>query len=103
MEEALCARALKSVYGRLNHHTPFGLRVCCESALKSAGELLSTRGLADADAFGKPLARGTVGVTGLASSGDLAAGVATAGKFLTARWASGFAARSSPRSPLTPS
>ena len=75
MEEALRARALKSAHGRLNHHTPSGLRVCCESALKSAGELLSTRGLAGAGTFGKPPARGTVGVTGLAISGDLAAGV----------------------------
>ena len=80
MEEALgceLGRALKSAYGRQNHHTPSGLRVCCESALKGAGELLSTRGLAaGAGAFGKqPPARGTVGVTGLAVSGDLAAGV----------------------------
>jgi hypothetical protein len=48
--------------------------------------------------FGKPPARGAVGVTGLAISGDLAAGVIAAGKLLTARWASGFAARSSLRS-----
>jgi hypothetical protein len=70
------------------------LRVCCESALKSAGELLSARGLADAGTSGKPPARGAVGVgvTGLAGSGDLAAGVTPAGKFMTARWASGFAA-----------
>jgi hypothetical protein len=69
--------------------------VCCERALKSAGELLSTRGLAGAGAFGEPPARGTAGVTGLAVSGDLAAGVSPAGKLLTARWASGFAAPSS--------
>jgi hypothetical protein len=98
MEEALRAWALKSAHGRQNHRTPSGLCVCCERALKSAGELLSTCGLAGAGTFGKPPARGTVGVTGLAISGDLAAGVSPAGKLLTARWASGFAARSSLRS-----
>jgi hypothetical protein len=61
MEETLWARALKIAHGRLNHHTPSGLRVCCESALKSAGELLSTRGLAGAGAFGEPPARGAGG------------------------------------------
>jgi hypothetical protein len=30
--------ALKSVYGRQNHHTQAGLPVCCEQALKSVGE-----------------------------------------------------------------
>ena len=38
MEEMLCAMALKSANGRLNHRTPSGLCVCCERALKSAGE-----------------------------------------------------------------
>jgi hypothetical protein len=38
MEEMLCAMALKSANGRLNHHTLSGLCVCCEWALKSAGE-----------------------------------------------------------------
>jgi hypothetical protein len=48
------------------HHLASG-RVCCESALKGAGELLSTRGLAGAGAFGELPARGAVGVTGLAT------------------------------------
>jgi hypothetical protein len=38
MEEMLCVMALKSANGRLNHRTPSGLCVCCERALKSAGE-----------------------------------------------------------------
>jgi hypothetical protein len=38
MEEVLCAMALKSAIGRQNRHTLSGLRVCCERALKSAGE-----------------------------------------------------------------
>jgi hypothetical protein len=38
MEEVLCAMALKSANGRQNHHTLSGLCVCCERALKSAGE-----------------------------------------------------------------
>jgi hypothetical protein len=37
------------------------------------------------------------------ASGDLAGGVVPAGKLLTARWASGFAARSSQLAALTPS
>jgi hypothetical protein len=38
MEEVLCAMALKSANGRQKHHTQAGLLVCCERALKSAGE-----------------------------------------------------------------
>jgi hypothetical protein len=38
MENVLCAMALKSANGRQKHHTQAGLRVCCERALKSAGE-----------------------------------------------------------------
>jgi hypothetical protein len=38
MEDMLCAMALKSANGRQKHHTQAGLRVCCERALKSAGE-----------------------------------------------------------------
>jgi hypothetical protein len=38
MEEALRARALKGAYGRQNHRALSGLYVCCERALKSAGE-----------------------------------------------------------------
>jgi hypothetical protein len=42
MEEVQCAMALKSSDGRQTHHTPSGLRVCSERALKSAGEPLAT-------------------------------------------------------------
>jgi hypothetical protein len=59
MEEVLCAMALKSVNGRLNHHTLSGLCVCCERALKSAGER-NTHNQVGAGAFGKPPARGGV-------------------------------------------
>jgi hypothetical protein len=38
MEEMLCAKAPKSANGRQKHHTQAGLHVCCERALKSAGE-----------------------------------------------------------------
>jgi hypothetical protein len=39
MEEMLCAMALKSTNGRLNHHTPSGrLLLSGERALQSAGE-----------------------------------------------------------------
>jgi hypothetical protein len=38
MEEMMCAMALKSANGRQTHHTKTGLPVCCEQALKSAGE-----------------------------------------------------------------
>jgi hypothetical protein len=38
MEDMLCAMALKSANGRQKHHTQAGLLVCCERALKSAGE-----------------------------------------------------------------
>jgi hypothetical protein len=38
MEEMLCVIALKSANGRQTHHTQAGLPVCCEQALKSAGE-----------------------------------------------------------------
>jgi hypothetical protein len=38
MEEVLCAMALKSADGRQKHHTQAVLHVCCERALKSAGE-----------------------------------------------------------------
>jgi hypothetical protein len=38
MEEMLCAMALTSTNGRHTHHTKAGLPVCCEQALKSAGE-----------------------------------------------------------------
>jgi hypothetical protein len=38
MEEVLCAVALKSSNGRQTHHTLSGHCVCCERALKSAGE-----------------------------------------------------------------
>jgi hypothetical protein len=38
MEEMLCDVALKSANGRQTHHTKYGLPVCCEQALKSAGE-----------------------------------------------------------------
>jgi hypothetical protein len=65
---------LKSAYGRQNHHTLSGLCVCCERALKSAGER-STHGGVGAGTFGKPPARGAVGVARLAISGNLAAGV----------------------------
>jgi hypothetical protein len=34
----MCAMALKSANGRQKHHTLPGLRVCCELALKGAGE-----------------------------------------------------------------
>jgi hypothetical protein len=34
----VCYIALKSANGRQKHHTQAGLRVCCERALKSAGE-----------------------------------------------------------------
>jgi hypothetical protein len=34
----LCAMALKSANGRQTHHTKTGHPVCCEHALKSAGE-----------------------------------------------------------------
>jgi hypothetical protein len=44
MEEMLCARALKSAYGRQKHHTQTCLHVCCERALKSAGKQKHTRG-----------------------------------------------------------
>jgi hypothetical protein len=37
MEEMLCAMALKSANGRQTYHTNYGLPVCCEQALKSAG------------------------------------------------------------------
>ena len=59
MEEVLCAMALKSVYGRQNHHTQAGLPVCCEQALKSVGEQ-NTHGGVGAGTFGKPPARGRV-------------------------------------------
>jgi hypothetical protein len=38
MKEVLCVMALKSANGRQNHHTQAGLHVCCERALKRAGE-----------------------------------------------------------------
>jgi hypothetical protein len=53
--------ALKSANGRLNHHTPSGLCVCCERALKSVGER-NTHNQVGAGTFGKPPARGTLGV-----------------------------------------
>jgi hypothetical protein len=61
MEGRLCAMALKSANGRLNHRTPSpsGLCVCCERALKSAGER-NTHNQVGAGAFGKPPARGGV-------------------------------------------
>jgi hypothetical protein len=59
MEEMLCAMALKSANGRLNHRTLSGLCVCCERALKSAGER-NTHNQVGAGAFGKPPARGGV-------------------------------------------
>jgi hypothetical protein len=62
MEEMLCAMALKSADGRQAHHTIAGLCVCCERALKSAGER-STHGGFGAGTFGKPPARGTLGVS----------------------------------------
>jgi hypothetical protein len=62
MKEVLCAEALKSANGRQNHHTLSGLCVCCERALKSAGER-NTHGGVGAGAFGKPPARGTLGVS----------------------------------------
>jgi hypothetical protein len=34
----VCAMALKSANGRQKHPTQAGLHVCCERALKSAGE-----------------------------------------------------------------
>jgi hypothetical protein len=66
--------ALKSANGRLNHHTPSGLCVCCERALKSAGER-NTYNQVGAGTFGKPPARGGRGVAlhGI-DGGDLAAG-----------------------------
>jgi hypothetical protein len=76
MEEMLCAMALKSANGRLNHHTPSGLCVCCERALKSAGER-NTHNQVGAGAFGKATACTGGGLWELAhltSSGDLAAG-----------------------------
>ena len=54
--------ALKSANGRLNHHTPSGLCVCCERALKSTGER-NTHNQVGAGTFGKPPARGTLGVS----------------------------------------
>jgi hypothetical protein len=71
MEEVMCAMALKSADGRQKHHTKTGLRVCCERALKSAGERTTqahgpagpsaaVRGRAvrgGAPLFGKPPAR----------------------------------------------
>ena len=74
MEEMLCAMALKSANGRQNHHALSGLCVCRERALKSAGER-NTHGGVGAGTFGKPPARGAVGVARPAISGDLAAGV----------------------------
>jgi hypothetical protein len=59
MEEMLCAMALKSANGRLNHHTLSGLCVCCERALKSAGER-NTHNQVGAGTFGEPPARGGV-------------------------------------------
>jgi hypothetical protein len=47
----------KSANGRQNHHTPSGLCVCREQALKSAGER-NTHGGVGAGTFGKPPARG---------------------------------------------
>ena len=38
MEEMMCAMALKSADGRQTLHTQAGHPVCCEQALKSAGE-----------------------------------------------------------------
>jgi hypothetical protein len=38
MEGMPCAMALKSDNGRQKHHTQAGPHVCCELALKSAGE-----------------------------------------------------------------
>jgi hypothetical protein len=82
MEGMLCARALKSAYGRQKHHTQTGLHVCCERALKSTGKRTKTGGVV-AGAFGKPPARGTLGVIVRASSGSLAAGgTPPAGKVL---------------------
>jgi hypothetical protein len=54
MEEVLCAMALKSANGRQIHHTQAGLLVCCERALKSAGERPGGTG---AGALGKAPAR----------------------------------------------
>jgi hypothetical protein len=62
MEEMLCAMALKSANGRQNHHTLSGLCVCRERALKSAGER-NTHGGVGVGAFGKPPARGALGVS----------------------------------------
>ena len=85
MEEVLCAMALKSANGRLNHHTPSGrLLLSGERALKSAGER-NTHNQVGAGAFGKPPARGTLGV----STSDIqrrfgGGGCPPAGKLLTA-------------------
>jgi hypothetical protein len=74
MEEVLCAMALKSANGRLNYHTPSGLCVCCERALKSAGER-NTHNQVGAGTFGKHRLHGGLWeLAHLASSGDLAAG-----------------------------
>jgi hypothetical protein len=48
--------------GRQTHHTLSGLCVCRERALKSAGER-NTHGGVGAGTFGKPPARGTLGVS----------------------------------------
>jgi hypothetical protein len=49
MEEMLCARALKSAYGRQKHHSQTGLHVCCERALKSAGKRVHAGGRCGGD------------------------------------------------------
>jgi hypothetical protein len=65
MEEVLCAMALKSADGRQKHQAQTGLRVCCERALKSAGERNTHGGAgAGAGAFGEPPARERRGTSG---------------------------------------
>jgi hypothetical protein len=49
--------ALKSSDGRQTHHTQAGLLVCCERALKSAGERTTHGGYRCGDHRGKPPAR----------------------------------------------
>ena len=63
MEEMLCARALKSANGPAEPpHSIWPVVLSGERALKSAGER-NTHNQVGAGTFGKPPARGTLGVS----------------------------------------
>ena len=63
MEEMLCARALKSANGPAESpHSIWQVVLSGERALKCAGER-NTRNQVGAGTFGKPPARGTLGVS----------------------------------------